>query len=315
MIKLAARYLIIIPLLLGIQLNAQTKTDTVLVAADQLLSDGMPEKALQLVEEQIQTDSLSERLFCKRGEILLALGKHTDAYDNFNIALELHPGYAEGYFNRGIFFYNVGEPQLAVMDFNDAMFFSKSDTLSRAALLNRGNALFMAGQKEKALRDFDSLATMYPEEIMYKNNKAAALSALGKHQQAADIYHAIIKNDRKYVNSYVNLGYELILTGQYKKALKTLKKGVKKDKQNATMISNLGLAYYHLNKLSKALDITHQSLEINPSNAYAYRNLGLIYIGLGDKKSACTAFNKALELDFKYIYGNEVDELIQKHCP
>lgn len=315
MIKLAARYLIIIPLLLGIRLSAQTKTDSILVAADKLITDGVPEKALKLVEQQIQIDSLSERLFCKRGEILLAMGKHTDAYDNFNIALELHPGYAEGYFNRGIFFYNVGEPQLAVMDFNDAMFFSKSDTLTRAALLNRGNALFMAGQKEKALRDFDSLAIMYPEEITYQNNKAAALSALGKHEKAADIYRTILKKDRNYVNAYVNLGYELILIGHYKKALKTLKKGVKKDKQNATMISNLGLAYYHLGNLSKALDVTHKSLEVNPSNAYAYRNLGLIYVGLGDKKSACRAFNKALNLDFKYIYGDEVDNLIQEHCP
>ena len=275
---------------------------------------GQLDDALQLIEDQIKIDTLNERLFSKRGEILLAKGMHRDAYDNFNIALEMHPGYAEGYFQRGIFFYTVGEPQLAVMDFNDAMFFAKSDTLKHAALLNRGNALFMAGSKEKALRDFDSLATMYPDDITYKNNVAATQSALGNHEDAVKLYDEIIQENRAYVKAYANLGFEYIQLKEFKKAKRVLRKGLKKDNKLPTLWSNLALAYYHLDKPAKALDIINCSILLNKNNAYAYRNKALILQKLGDPKAMCESLDKALSLDYTYIYGDDVEKLKQEHC-
>ncbi len=279
-----------------------------------LLNEDKVSEALTLTQSAILKDSTSAELFCLRGQLQLENKDHKAAYESFNLALKINGEYAEGYFQRGIFFYRVGEPQLAIMDFNDVLVLSKEDTLVKAAILNRGNAHYMSGNKEKALHDFDTLISIDPARISYRNNKAATLSSLGKHKEAIKMYNEIIAMDKKYANAYFNQGYEWIVLKDYKMSVTITKKGLKLDKKNAVGWNNMGQAYLEMGNTKKALKYVNKSIQLNSSNAYAYRNLGHIHLKNGNKSEACEAWKRAEKLDFKYIFGTEVDKLLKKHC-
>ena len=69
-----------------------------------------------------------------------------------------------------------------------------------------------------------------------------------------------------------------------------------------------------LGKLQEALTHIRLSIQADPENSYAYKNLGEILLALELKSDACEAFRMAINKGFTDMYGNEVNELMAKHC-
>ena len=115
-------------------------------------------------------------------------GDYTHVIADVTEALRLKPNQAL-YNMRGSAYFDKGEYDIAISDFNDAL---KSGPPSNAILHNRANAYRRKGEYAKAIADYDEAIKLSPKEAYSYQNRGAAKAALGDLDGAlADINDAI----------------------------------------------------------------------------------------------------------------------------
>ncbi|SFW85433.1 tetratricopeptide repeat protein [Chitinophaga sancti] len=78
--------------------------------------------------------------------------------------------------------------------------------------------------------------------------------------------------------------------------------------------NNRGYVKYKKNDLKEALKDIERAIKYYPANSYAFRNRALIYFAMKQPDKACVDLQRAIQLGFTPMYGNEVQELLEKHC-
>jgi tetratricopeptide (TPR) repeat protein len=120
----------------------------------------------------------------KKGDYVRVIADTTEA-------LRLTPNQAL-YNMRGSAYYDKGEYDIAIADFDDAL---KSGPPSGTIFHNRGNAFRAKGDYAKAVADYDQAIKLSPKEAYSYQNRGAAKQALGDLDGAlADINEAIRLN-------------------------------------------------------------------------------------------------------------------------
>src|SRR6201996_6175067 len=71
-------------------------------------------------------------------------------------------------------------------------------------------------------------------------------------------------------SSYVRLGKQAFVDGDFKQAAKQLEKACLVDSTNANSLWMLGYSYYHSDNFNKAIATFTKELAIPPTDAYAY---------------------------------------------
>jgi len=84
------------------------------------------------------------------------------AMEDLNKAIEMNPGYAEAYNNRGFVRMRLGEVEEAIVDFDTALGLRPNYP---HALMNRGDAYKMLGDKSMALANYGMVIAMGKEAI------------------------------------------------------------------------------------------------------------------------------------------------------
>lgn len=92
------------------------------------------------------------RAFNNRGNAHLALGDYDLAISDYNDALRLDPDDPDTYYNRGSAYLDRGEYDLAIADFDETL---RLDPLSAYAFNNRGIAQFNREEFDQAIADWD----------------------------------------------------------------------------------------------------------------------------------------------------------------
>ncbi len=64
----------------------------------------------------IELNAFNEKVFCSRGNALLALGQDEQALADFNQSLEINPQYPTAYFSRSEIFRRAGDEENAMED-------------------------------------------------------------------------------------------------------------------------------------------------------------------------------------------------------
>ena len=96
-----------------------------------------------------------------RGNVYYNLGEKQKALEDYNQALKLDPNYVHAYHNRGLVYYNLGEKQKALEDYNQAL---KLDSKYAGVYFCRGNVYNDLGEKQKALEDYKKAAQLYQQQ-------------------------------------------------------------------------------------------------------------------------------------------------------
>jgi tetratricopeptide (TPR) repeat protein len=73
--------------------------------------------AIDLAEAHEVSDEQLAELYTLRGEIIFLIYEWDRVLENFNTALKLNPDYAPAYFQRGVLYYTMTEPENALADF------------------------------------------------------------------------------------------------------------------------------------------------------------------------------------------------------
>ena len=239
------------------------------------------------------------------------------AYDDYCLSINAKGDFAPAYFQRGTL---ILVPKLAsesINDFNMAIKHAKVDSIRLQAYANRASAKMMLGNVDAAIKDCLEVTT---KDSTSKFGAAALVTLANCYdsQKKYDASERILKRlylkDSSDMAVISNLGFTLSKVDRHQEAIYYFDRALKLFPNAAYPLSNKSYSLMKIGKLQEALSCIKQSIQSDPDNSYAYKNLGEILLALDLKSEACEAFRTALNKGFTDMYGNEVNELIAKHC-
>ena len=191
--------------------------------------------------------------------LLADLGQEDGALADYDRALQLDPGFAQGYSLRG-------------------------------ALLSR------QGKNDRALSDFESVVRLRPEDPGGYKDRGGVLVRLGHPQRAIDDLNKSIALDPSRATAYLNRGAAYNNLGQYERAIDDLNKAISLEPRNAGAYTNRGLAYYMIGQYERAIESLSEGVRLAPRNAIVHLNRGNVYAKLGFKEQATGDYETAGKL-------------------
>jgi tetratricopeptide (TPR) repeat protein len=171
----------------------------------------------------------------RRGVCLRMMGQLGDAVKALTEAIKLNPDLAEAYFRRGICFFEMDEPDLALADFQNASSLAYQDPRSR----------LWEGFTEAKLKNYYEAIRAYGEAIAESN---------------------------RYTPAYVNRGLAYMMVGDYTKALSDFNDAIRIEPTESDHYFKRGLVYEKLNKNQEAADSFTTAIKFNDKNVEAYRH-------------------------------------------
>ncbi len=181
--------------------------------------------------------------------------------EDFTNAIELDPTNSIGYIDRGDYYYELENYQLAIEDYSKAI---EIDPTQADYFNNRGICYYKLENYQNAIEDFTKAIEMDPTEADYFNNRG-------------DCY-------------YFNLESSQLAICDFTKAIEL-------DLTNSYSIKNRGFCYYDLKNYTNAIYDFTKAIELDPTNSIVYFNRGNCYGNLENYKLAIEDYSKALELD------------------
>jgi tetratricopeptide (TPR) repeat protein len=192
---------------------------------------------------------------------------------------------------------NNGRPAEAVRYYTAALSLRPDNPVN---YLNRGTALYRAGELDQAIADYRHCLVLAPAFPAAHSNLGLALYKQGKLDEAIAECRKAIEFDPKYALAYSTLGTTLYKQGKVEEAIAALCKALDLDPKDATAHSNLGLALAEQGKLGQAIAEFRKAIDLDPKDAEAHSNLGAALAEQGKLDEAIAEYRQAIKLDPKF---------------
>jgi len=164
------------------------------------------------------------------GVLLFKQGQYQKAIDSFSKLIEIAPGHADAYKNRGVSYMKQQKFDLAIKDFQIA---KELFPELKGLYSNYGVAWYYKKEYEKAIESYDIELEMAPENYVAYFNRALCLAELDKDDEA-------LENIEKALNIkpgfYWAICYKadlLVKNGNNIQAIETYEQAIKYDSKNA----------------------------------------------------------------------------------
>lgn len=175
-------------------------------------------------------------------------------------------------------------------------------------LLNmRGSAFDEMGNYDLALRDFQEVITIAPDNSQAHMNKGISLYKLGEYEDALSAFNTSIKLSPKFGIAYLNRGTLQADLHHYKRAISDYHKGLKliEDKNTRVKVfNNLGAVYIHADDFREAKKQFDQAILLSDDQkekALLYFRRAICWIDENELDSAYLDLQKSLELKPDYF--------------
>ena len=257
-----------------------------------------------------------ERRFCELGLALFDNQNYNDALDNFKKAIEKTDFKALFINYRGVTQYKLGEYDLALKEFNEAIKLAnehrdaidkKDKTISKSKVekelkfiseyyYNRALVELCKKNFDNAIKDFDTAISINPNVPKYYHNKGLAFQKRNEptyREKAIEMFNLAISHDNDFDPAYLHLGIMYHKVCKYEDSIKHFTKALEINKKKED---------------SRIDDLKAQ--EINtPSRVQAERDKfivsrGPIFLGrgkvfqeMGNHTSAILDFEEACKID------------------
>ncbi len=196
------------------------------------------------------------------------------------------------YINRAFAYETKGRHDLAIKDYDEII---RVDPDNVGVYNNRGAAKSTLGLFKEAITDYDEMIRLIPDGIAY-NNRGIAKSALGRYDEAISDYAEAIRLNPDYANAYYNRGIEKFELGEYDEAISDYAEAIRLNPNNAEAYNNRGAAKAALDQYEEAITNFDEAIRLNPDYAEAYNNRGNANSALGRYGGAIADYNEAIRL-------------------
>lgn len=273
--------------LLLIILSAFQCSSTELTSAKLYIQQKQFDKALEILDKEIQKNPKSHEGHYLKGYVYNEQGNYKEMLEAFDKSLAISPEFKEDIekiktiawsnaYNKGVGFYNKPDYEQAAKAFNDAILL-RPDSVSTYRTL----AITYIQSKQ-----IDKAVSTLEEQLKHeKNNETVAL--LGE---------LILSQG----NEMAQKGDTLKAAEQFNKAIGILSEGTKLYPADSNILIMLAQAYIFSGKTEVAMETFKALAEKNPDNEVNQYNYGVLLLEAEKYEEAINSFKKAIELKPDY---------------
>ncbi|MHC4757037.1 MAG: tetratricopeptide repeat protein [Planctomycetota bacterium] len=199
---------------------------------------------------------------------------------------------AELYYCLGYNMYSNGKHQEAIDHFEKALQI-KNDFDDAHVYL--GHTLLLSGRLDEAIMHFEKTLELNPDYGTAYSNLGVAYRQKGQYDKSIYYYSEYLRLDSNDPKIYSNLGVALIGAGRIDEAIKSLEKSLKINPVDPGVHNNIAAAFLRKDDVENAVKHLYEAVKIDPYNAYANYILGTIYIKNREIDNAINHFQNALK--------------------
>lgn len=170
---------------------------------------------------------------------------------------------------RGELRTNLGEPELALADFETA---TALDETAWRPVHNRSVTHAQAGRFADAFDDVNRVIELHPTFAKAYSNRATLYVEAGESELALADYQKALEHDSDLIAAHVGRGRVCHMLGRLDDALKHLDEAVKISGNSAQVVCSRADLRADLGHYEQALEDYARAVEIDPAFAHAYRN-------------------------------------------
>ena len=154
-----------------------------------------------------------------------------------------------------------------------------------AMVLRQSTQYYEAGEYQAALDRLAALQGPAGQDLSVLNLRGAILTKLGKHNEARELFEAILATDPNYFPAAFNLGEVQFLAGDYEGALETFQRIRRRDPRNELVRFKILVCLLALDRDSEAQKIANGLIPAGSTPAWYYAQ-AMLARKAGDEKSA-----------------------------
>ena len=185
------------------------------------------------------------------------------------------------------------------------------------ALANLGIALDEKGQTDEAIRQYQEVLRLKPDDADTHNNLGTDLDMKSQTDEAIRQYREALRLNPEQADAHFNLGNALYKQGQFDEATRQFQEVIRLKPENADARFNLGNAFYKQGRFDEAILQYQEALRLKPSDPKIHNNLGDIFFKQGRIEEAISQFQETLRLkpDFSQAQNNLIRAQLMRNAP
>lgn len=133
-------------------------------------------------------------------------------------------------------------------------------------LSKEADALFQEGEYKEAIKLYNKVIKLTPNNNIIWNNMGLAFDNLKKHDKAIKCYDKAIEIKTDYANAWNNKGFVLHKLKRYDEALECFEKAIELDPVHISAWNNKANVLYDLKRYDEELKCYKKLLELNPND-------------------------------------------------
>lgn len=241
------------------------------------------------------------------GSELVRAGKQMDALAKFQAATKADPGFALAFARLAQTYSHLGYGKEAEQAASQAADLSDNLPPQEKYRVKAVDAM-VSNDQAKAIRAYENLLKISPEDTEVQFNLAELLEAAGQFKSARDLYSKVLERDPKFVDALIGRGRVEMMANNPLAALDFLNRALTlavqlgNSEKKAAAMHSLGVAYKLLNKpedatrnYREALDI-RRSLGDKPGIALELNSLAQMQDLMGQSAEALKSYEEALKI-------------------
>lgn len=252
-----------------------------------------PVRAVELLSRAIEVKPGIAPVYFNRGIALQQLQRNVDAVASFDQAIAIQPEHFKAYFRRGLALQALRRTEDAIASYDSAI--AIRPTYGDASL-NRGIAFSELQKPEDALASFERAVALLPDHANAHLYCGLALADLQRFAEAVASYERVISIQPAHCVAHINRGKALHALGRNEEALESFDLATSIDPASAEAYNNRGTLLHALGRYGEALASLDQSISIRPNDAEFYYKRAMTLEALSRFEDALESYDKAIEV-------------------
>ena len=205
-----------------------------------------------------------------RGLANIDLERFDRAIEDLDEAIRLDVVFAEAYANRGLAYCGIDQHQRAIEDLDYAIWLDREND---AAYHVRGIAYLGLSRRLRAVEDFDQAIRLNPDAAEYYEARAGVLSELRRGDEAIADYDRLIELSPGNADAYRYRGIGYANAGQHERAIRDFDQAIRFRPHDAWLYVYRAQVYLDLQEQDRALDDFDRALAVGTLPAADADNL------------------------------------------
>ena len=232
------------------------------------------------------------------GKALFFEGKIGQAIPEYRRAIELDDKYADPWYNLGVSYSRLGNPQAAIDCYKRAI---KLNPKFVPAYNNLGTVLAKLGKNAEAVRYYAKALKIEPRYAMAHSNMGVALAKLNRLDEAAKSFRKAVEAEPEYAEAYHHLGVVLGRLGKVDEAIEAYRKALRRDEGLLRAHFNLAGLLAARGKVSEALEHYQRVVELRPQYVPGRFKLAELLAAVGDVGEALRHYREVIRLKPNHV--------------